>query len=503
MQELRLLQEKDLESMYPIYVHYVKTSIAIFDLVPDSFDVFKEHMMEISKTNPFYVALNDDVLIGYGYVHPAFSKEAYKYCVELTIYFKEGKHYGLPSKMLDQLETDCRKLNMRWIISCITDSNEESIAFHKKHGFTMYGALPVSYTHLGRHLHYRRYNSFDCIKQKCAATGVRLLRWDTICFMKHYYKVRVPKNEYIQNIISSVDLKEDVVYSFLKRIEFNSGFKYYVVITLRGDAPKRIELSKDGGHRTGVDFGTSTIATASNNEVHLEELAPESAKYEKKIRHKQNLVDASMRKHNPENYNKNGTVKKGKHKWKTTRRCRRLKRQIRVLYRKQSAYIKTSHHTFINRVVQNTSEFILEPMNFKALQKKSKKTERKEEATAIKQKDGSLKMVRKYKRKKRYGYSIKNRSPGLMQADLKTKATQYGIPYYEIDIHQYRASQLHHDTGEYIKPTLSERFKTIEGCKVQRDLYSAFLICQDVYKRQGINTVLLPIEASNISAKPI
>ena len=122
----------------------------------------------------------------------------------------------------------------------------------------------------------KKYNSFDCIKQKCAATGVRLLRWDTICFMKHYYKVRVPKNEYIQNIISSVDLKEDVVYSFLKRIEFNSGFKYYVVITLRGDAPKRIKLSEDGGHRTGVDFGTSTIATVSNNEVHLEELAPDS-----------------------------------------------------------------------------------------------------------------------------------------------------------------------------------------------------------------------------------
>ena len=126
MQELRLLQEKDLESMYPIYVHYVKTSVAIFDLVPDSFDVFKEHMMKISKTHPFYVALYDNVLIGYGYVHSAFSKEAYKYCVELTIYFKEGKHYGLPSKMLDQLEADCRKLNVRWIISCITDSNEES-----------------------------------------------------------------------------------------------------------------------------------------------------------------------------------------------------------------------------------------------------------------------------------------------------------------------------------------------------------------------------------------
>ena len=329
----------------------------------------------------------------------------------------------------------------------------------------------------GHYLHYHRYNSFDCIKQKCAATGVRLSRWDTICFMKHHFRVRIPEDEYIQSVLSSSELKRDVVYSFLKRIEFNSGFKYYVVITLRGDAPKRIRLSEDGGHRTGIDFGTSTIATASNNEVHLEELAPESAKYEKEIRHKQNLVDASMRKHNPDNYNKNGTVKKGKHKWKTTRRCKRLKRQVRVLYRKQTAYIKTSHHTFINKVIQNTSEFILEPMNFKALQKKTKKTKRQDEAVPVKQKDGSLKTVCKYKRKKRYGHSIKNRSPGLMQADLKTKATQYGIPYYEIDIHQYRASQLHHDTGEYIKPALNERFKTIEGHRVQRDLYSAFLIC--------------------------
>lgn len=387
---------------------------------------------------------------------------------ELSVIMNNGqKEYGLTKGALYKFVSREQKKYKSYINSHQAQAEADAV----------YNGVEKILFEDGHHLHYRRYNDFDCIKQKCAATGVRLSRWDTICFMKHYYKVRIPKNEYVQNILSSVDLKEDVVYSFLKRIEFNSGFKYYAVITLRGDAPKRIKLSKDGGHRTGVDFGTSTIATVSNNEVHLEELAPESARYEKEIRHKQNLVDVSMRKHNPENYNKNGTVKKGKHKWETTRRCRRLKRQIRVLYRKQSAYIKTSHHTFINKVVRNASEFILEPMNFKALQKKSKKTERQDEATLVKQKNGSSKMVRKYKRKKRYGHSIKNRSPGLMQADLKSKATQYGIPYYEIDIHQYQASQLHHDTGEYIKPALSERFKTIGGHKVQRDLYSAFLIC--------------------------
>ena len=139
---LRLLQENDLEFIYPIYAYYVKNSAAIFDIVPDDFETFKTNMLSISKQYPFYVALKDERVIGYGYVHAAFSKEAYKYCVELTIYFEKGKHYGLPNQMLNALEEDCKKYKIRWIISCITDSNEASIAFHKKHGFKWYGALP-------------------------------------------------------------------------------------------------------------------------------------------------------------------------------------------------------------------------------------------------------------------------------------------------------------------------------------------------------------------------
>ena len=143
MQEIRKVKEKDLEAIYSIYVYYVQNSVAIFDIVPDDLETFKKNMLAISKMYPFYVAIVNNKLIGYGYVHAAFSKEAYKHCVELTIYFKKEKHYGLPSKMLNQIETDCRNLKMRRIISCITDSNEASIAFHKKHGFQEYGALPA------------------------------------------------------------------------------------------------------------------------------------------------------------------------------------------------------------------------------------------------------------------------------------------------------------------------------------------------------------------------
>lgn len=172
----------------------------------------------------------------------------------------------------------------------------------------------------GKHLHFRRYNDYDCIKQKNSTNGVKLLDWDHCTFMKQSFKIKhVVNNPYLEEIINNNVFMANVVYTYLKRIEFDSGFKYYI-ITLKGEAPKKIKLPDDRA-RTGVDFGTSSIATASTKEVNLEELAPNSGEYEKIIRHLQKLVDNSMRIHNPDNYGKDGKVKKGHHKWNLTNKC--------------------------------------------------------------------------------------------------------------------------------------------------------------------------------------
>ena len=226
----------------------------------------------------------------------------------------------------------------------------------------------------------------------------------------------------------------------------------------------------------GVDLGMSTLAAESDSAVMLENLAPNAVDYEKKIRHLQNLVDHKMRIANPDNYDSLGRVRKGRQYWKVSKAVKRLRRYIRVLYRKQSTYTKSSHGHLLNRLLSNSAEIVLEPMLFKRLQKKSKKTERQEKLSAVKKKNGTIMQAHKYKRKKRFGHSIKNRSPGLLQSELKRKAALMRIPVLEIDIMRYRASQLHHDTGEYVKSGLSERYKTISGRIVQRDLYSAFLI---------------------------
>ena len=47
----------------------------------------------------------------------------------------------------------------------------------------------------------------------------------------------------------------------------------------------------------------------------------------------------------------------------------------------------------------------------------------------------------------------------------------------DVDIKQYRASQRNHTSETITKPSLSDRTKYIAEHLVQRDLYSAFLLC--------------------------
>lgn len=115
-------------------------------------------------------------------------------------------------------------------------------------------------------------------------------------------------------------------------------------------------------------------------------------------------------------------------------------------------------------------------MSFKGLQKKSAKTERQEKLSDVKNKDGTVRRVHKYKRKKRFGHSLNNRAPAELIAILTRKAEMYGGGVYKVRTKDFKASQYDHTTGECVKHKLVDRIKQIGGHTVQRDLYSAFLL---------------------------
>jgi FtsP/CotA-like multicopper oxidase with cupredoxin domain len=219
------------------------------------------------------------------------------------------------------------------------------------------------------------------------------------------------------------------------------------------------------------------MACVSDDTVALMELAPDTKRYNQKIRAVQRKMDRSKRATNPDNYNPDGTVKKGtRGKWHYSKTYLKNKRRLQTLNRQKSAYIKQSHEIQCNKLLESAKHFYVEQMSYKGLQRKAKKTERSSTPTEIPQKDGSTKTVYKYKRRKRFGRSMNDRSPSSFVAILKLKVAPLGGSVTTITTKDFKASQYNHITDTYEKIPLKQRFKNIGNATVQRDLYSAFLI---------------------------
>lgn len=266
--------------------------------------------------------------------------------------------------------------------------------------------------------------------------------------------------------------------------EIRGKMRVYVHITIEGVAMPK--YNKDGTRRhtlgkglVGCDIGPQSIAYVSDTESGLKNLAERGMSIKKRERKEVLLsrkMERSRRATNPENYREDGTIRKGKKKWRKSNRYRKLQKQYRNICR----IAAENRHFAINEEVNHIRElgdvFVTEPGNAKKLQKRAKKTERQEKPTVIRKPDGSERTVYKYKRKKRFGRSIKNRCPGYFQAQVKEKFERSGGWYVEVP-KNYRASQYDHTCDDYIKKKLSQRMYYLsDGTRVQRDWYSAFLM---------------------------
>ncbi len=175
---------------------------------------------------------------------------------------------------------------------------------------------------------------------------------------------------------------------------------------------------------------------------------------------------------NPSLYDEIGKVKKGsKSKFVKSKHYKYLDRKRRVLYRKKKTYTLCKHNESLNKIIKDSNVIKIEDMIFQRLAKRSKNLERQDKPSIINGKE-----VYKFKKKKRFGKSINDRSPGLYKKRLEEKCKQYEVNLEILDTTKVKASQYEHDKDKYIKHKLSERTKLINNNIVQRDLYSAFLI---------------------------
>ena len=315
----------------------------------------------------------------------------------------------------------------------------------------------------GKTINIKKYNQFNIISQKTTTNGLKLIN-NNLQIFDEVIPIKYKNTNYE---IKSLDNK--LKYLELVRIEFNNGYEYYVNFVLDGPAPLKFNKGK---LETGIDLGVSTVAAVNKTACTFEELTPKCKEYNKKINTMQKNIDKSLRAANPDLYNEDDTIKKNsKGKFKKSKHCKYLDRKRRVLYRKKKAYTLCRHNESLNKIIKDSNVIKIEDMDFKRLVKRSKNLERQDKPSVINGKE-----VYKFKKKKRFGKSITDRSPGLYQKRLEQKCKQYEVKLEILDTAKVKASQYEHDKDEFIKHKLSERTKLIDNNIVQRDLYSAFLI---------------------------
>lgn len=327
----------------------------------------------------------------------------------------------------------------------------------------------------GKMLHFKRYIDFDTVSGKSNTNGAcfdpgRL----TVSWLGLEMECRLPKRRSDREYVLA-SIKGDISYCTIKRLMFSGGWRYYAEVTVKGSAPEK--YLPIGDAVMGIDPGVSTMAGVSDDVCVLEELAPDTVRYEKELLKLSRSMDVSRRISNPNKYKADGTFNRAdRSPWKLSKNYFRMRRKLKSLYRKKNRYTVTSHRTLCNRLLTHAKHFLVEKMDYKGLQKRSEKTERQTAESEIKTKSGEVRKVRKFKRKKRFGRSINRRAPARFLQELKTKAMAAGGSYAEVDTKNFKASQYNHAEDTYEKIPLSQREKQIGGRIVQRDLYSAFLI---------------------------
>ena len=321
-------------------------------------------------------------------------------------------------------------------------------------------------------IHYRKYGQTDTFEEKSSKTGIVL--------DKENNKVTILKKVFLLKPVRKTDLymqeamTRPVRYCRVVRKPFKNGYHYFLQIVLSGEAPKKIELGKG---KCGTDEGVSTVAYYNDEHADFQVLAPNIEKYEKMVKQAAQKHERRLRMANPDNYNEDGTVKKGVKKWKRTKGAKKALMELKHCYRLKSEHIKQSHGRLTNIIVSQCDTIVKEPMDFRALARRSKSApQRSDKETVITNKNGEQKKIRKFKRKKRFGKSINRRAPGLFNQMLRDKTKRYGGDVVDVDKYQFKASQYDHVSRKPKKPSLSTRTKRIGKRLVQRDLYSSFLL---------------------------
>ena len=321
---------------------------------------------------------------------------------------------------------------------------------------TVWRAVEACLFRKGKSIHFQRLDSLLTLEGKNNVSGIRFkdgrLHWSGLVIQPQLRK----GDHYAKEALT-----HRVKYCRIKRMAMGTTYHYYLELVLEGIPPRKHSFM-DGC--VGIDPGTSSEAVFSEHGCILTELASGCKDIQDKASRLSRKLDRSRRGNNPNNYNDDGTIKKGRKRWVKSKTYMHTQMKLKTLRRRNAAFVKQSEEMLANEILEHHgSDIITEKMDYKALQLKAKDDK-------VSEKTG------KHRSRKRFGKSLSKHAPARFLGILERKLSYVGKTINYVNTWEFKASQYDHVAGDHEKVSLSSRSKLIGDDRVQRDLYSAFLL---------------------------
>ena len=148
---LRVATPEDGAVLSDIYAHYVNTSAISYEYIAPDAAEFSARIAHKTQKYPYIVAELDGTPVGYAYASEFRERAAYAWCVELSVYVRDGvTGHGVGTALYTALLELLRLQNVVTAYSAITPPNDASVALHEKMGFDLAGKFHASGYKMGK-----------------------------------------------------------------------------------------------------------------------------------------------------------------------------------------------------------------------------------------------------------------------------------------------------------------------------------------------------------------
>ena len=150
---IRNATQSDIPAMLAIYAPYVENTTYTFEYTVPTEEEFLCRFLDITAQFPWLVWEEEGRILGYAYGSLPFSRAAYAWAGEVSIYLAPAAQgRGIGRKLYTALEKLMEYQGYRMLYAIITEENTGSLAFHKVLGYREAGVFSHCGLKFGRWL---------------------------------------------------------------------------------------------------------------------------------------------------------------------------------------------------------------------------------------------------------------------------------------------------------------------------------------------------------------